>query len=119
MWESITITFGSLLIWGYVGGFDWVSDMIELYDLYTNRNRSFTKKITMSVKEYLNTVLSFNKQKAGPDVVITADFKVVGNKVKDVVKETVAMPGIKQVAIETLGENTSNMWVGTKKEVEY
>ena len=26
MWKSIMITFSSLLIWSYVGGFDWVLD---------------------------------------------------------------------------------------------
>jgi len=52
-----------------------------------------SKKITMTVEEYLNTVISFKQQKAGPDIIITAVFSI---GTKEVVKETVAITGIKK-----------------------
>lgn len=36
MWKNITLTFGFLVIWGWVGGFDWAVDTVECIKYNSN-----------------------------------------------------------------------------------
>lgn len=48
MWKSITITFGSLLIWGYVGGFDWVFDSLDCWTALNEQSLQLSNAVVVS-----------------------------------------------------------------------
>ena len=99
-----------LIFWWSVGGFDWINDTYECVTHITPVIDPLQKNITMTVENYINTLVSFKRQIAVPDVLITEEF-AIGTKT---IKETVAMPGIQNIAIEQLQENMSDSWVVTK-----
>ena len=85
MLKNITITLGCLLIWGFVGGFDWVNDTIECLqfnrdllnqvkvaeNLFNNlSNELVTKELVIDnyKKEILDWTIKYNNIKEQLDL---------------------------------------------------
>lgn len=65
MWKNITLTIGFLLIWGWVGGFDWAYDTVECINI------EYSSHLIDEINCASNTILRLMGEVNGKDLVIS------------------------------------------------
>lgn len=94
MWKNITLTFGFLLIWGWVGGFDWIVDTKECIQYNSN--------LIEQIHEAKNVIINLSDQ-------IISKELVIDNYKKEVLEWTNKYISIKeQLDLTKLSLNMAN-----------
>ncbi len=112
MLKNITITFGGLLIWGYIGGFDWVFDTLECLQ--------FNGDLLNQVKEAENLIDTLNSEIITKDVLISNYRKEVldfTNKYNDIKEQLDLTKHSLNMASEALN-NITNEGINDSSDYE-